>query len=168
MQGRRRQLTLFISNGSEVIEKIRATFNPVQFNLIAAHVTLCRENEIGQLEDVIANIRSIALDKPIKVEFGPIERIDEGKGVLLPAKMPSFEFFGLRRMVLNGLNDFPENLWPHVTLMHPRNAVCTDEILDQLKKYELPTELSFGSISLIEQFNGGRWTTLEQFALTSK
>ena len=42
---RRIQLTLFIEeNEAETIEQIRKEFNPEQYELIKAHVTLCRED----------------------------------------------------------------------------------------------------------------------------
>ncbi len=82
----RRQLTLFISNQNETIEKIRAEFNPEQYKLIAAHVTLCREDEIGPIEKVIENIKCITWRKPILIEFNPPERFENGKGALIPAK----------------------------------------------------------------------------------
>jgi len=168
VQASRQQLTLFISDQNETIEKVRATFNPAQFRLIAAHVTLCREDEIVQLANVVENIKSILLDRPIRIEFGLVERFDDGKGVLLPAKVPSNGFYELRRMVLKGLNEFPIKHLPHITLLHPRNAVCTDKVFDQIKEYALPTALSFDTISLIEQRNNGRWTIIEQFSWTKK
>ncbi len=168
MQAIRRQLTLFISNGNEAIEKIRETSNPVQFSLIAAHVTLCREDEIGPLKKVIENIKSILLDKPIRIRFGPVERFSEGNGVFIPATAPSNEFNELRRMVLEGIVEFSVNPRQHITLIHPRNALCTDKIFDQIKECELPAELHFDTISLIEQRNGERWTIIEQFPLTTR
>jgi len=70
----RRQLTLFIHYQNEIIEKIRSEFNPTQFNLIAAHVTLCREDELDPIERVIENIESIYISKPIKIEFDAVEK----------------------------------------------------------------------------------------------
>ena len=162
----RRQLTLFISDRNETIEKIRSEFNPVQYNLIPAHITLCREDEIGLIEIVIKNIKSIVRDNPIRIEFYPPERFENGKGVLIPAKMKSTEFHELRRIALKGLTEFPREHLPHITLMHPRNSTCTDTIFERIKRYELPTELSFDKISLIEQRNGGRWTIIGQFPIT--
>ena len=47
----RRQLTLFVKKeDAETIEQIRQAFNPRQFELIKSHVTLCREDEIQNLE----------------------------------------------------------------------------------------------------------------------
>jgi hypothetical protein len=52
----RRQLTLFVEQkDAEIIERVRQEFNPIQFNLIKSHVTLCREDEIQNLEQVISN-----------------------------------------------------------------------------------------------------------------
>ena len=51
----RRQLTLFVEQkDAETIEKVRQEFNPKQFELIKSHVTLCREDEIQNLEQVIS------------------------------------------------------------------------------------------------------------------
>ena len=44
----RRQLTLFVPHAEAApIEALRATLDPVQHALIAAHVTLCREDELA-------------------------------------------------------------------------------------------------------------------------
>ena len=163
MHKTRQQLTLFITDQNEAIEKIRAEFNPIQYRLIGAHVTLCREDEIETLDKVVRNIKSLNLDEPIRIEFGSPERFDNGKGVLIPARMKSNEFYELRKAVLNGINEFPNENLPHITLMHPRNSTCTDMIFSQIKNYKLPTELSLDTISLIEQTNEGRWTVVEQF-----
>ena len=48
------QLTLFVDPKEAVtIERVRQEFNPGQFKLIKAHVTLCREDEIQDLEKVV-------------------------------------------------------------------------------------------------------------------
>lgn len=165
MHQTRRQLTLFIPGQNEAIEKIRAEFNPEQYDLISAHVTLCREDEIEQIEKVIENIKSISLDKPVRIKFNPPERFENGKGVYIPAKRDNPDFYELRKAILNGLNEFPGKPLPHITLMHPRNSTCTDLIFERIKKYEFPTELIFDTISLIEQHNGGPWIIIEQFAI---
>ena len=47
----RRQLTLFVEPPENlIIEEIRRRYNPIQFELINCHVTLCREDEIGESE----------------------------------------------------------------------------------------------------------------------
>jgi 2'-5' RNA ligase len=165
MRQSRRQLTLFIPGRNETIEKIRAEFNPEQYSLIAAHVTLCREDEIEPVEKVIANIRSIAWDKLVRIEFSLPERFENGKGVFLPAKRDNPDFYALRKAILEGLNEYPETPLPHITLMHSRNSTCTDIIFERIRKYELPSELIFDKISLIEQHNGGKWRIIEQFPI---
>lgn len=166
MSTTRRQLTLFLRDQNEMIEKVRAAFNPIQHQLIAAHVTLCREDEIQPLAKVLRNLQTITLIEPIRIDFGPIERFEHGKGLLLPAKADNKAFDELRKMVLKDVIEIPRMPLPHVTLIHPRNATCTDEIFDQIKQYQFPTELYFNQISLIEQENDGKWLVLEQFAIT--
>ena len=94
-----------------------------------------------------------------------VKRFDNGKGVLIPAKVLNDEYYQLRKSVLKGVNDFPRNHQPHITLMHPRNSTCTDLIFDKINKYKFPSELYFDTISLIEQKNGGRWKLLNNFLL---
>jgi 2'-5' RNA ligase len=161
----RRQLTLFISGQTEIIEALREEFNPIQFRLIPAHVTLCREDELEALDTIIKNIKAINLDKPVKITFGDAERFADGKGVLIPAKGENKDFIELRKAVLKGLKEIPGKQQPHITLMHPGNSTCTDTIFNHIKKYKLPTELSFDTISLIEQINGGIWNVIQEFKI---
>jgi 2'-5' RNA ligase len=160
----RRQLTLFINEPNGNIEKVRAEFNPEQFNLISAHVTLCTQDEIEPIEKIIRQIKSITLDKPVRIEFDVVEKFAEGKGVLIPAKKKNPEFIELRKSVL-GLSELVKEQFPHVTLMHPRNSSCTDEIFEKIEKRDFPTELNFDTVSLIEQKNGGIWKVLEEFKI---
>lgn len=159
----RRQLTLFVEpNDAETIEQVRQEFNPRQFEIIKAHVTLCREDEIKELEKVISNL-FLLTQQAIVIEFAKVIRFDNGKGLLLPATTDDGEFEELRRQVLVGLNDNPRKQEPHITLMHPRNSTCTDNIFRQIEKINLPIKLKFKRISLIEQENGGQWKTLKNF-----
>lgn len=166
MKYSRRQLTLFLRDQNDTIEKIRAEFNPIQQQLIAAHVTLCREDEIEPLALVLQNIKAMLLNQAISIEFNPVERFENGKGVLLPAKSNNNDFHELRKKVLNGVNDKPRIHSPHLTLMHPRNSTCTDEIFSKIQHYELPTVLYFDQISLIEQKNNEKWIVIDQFPIT--
>lgn len=77
----RRQLTLFIEpKDSETIEHVRTKFNPLQSAIIKSHVTFCREDEIENIERVIANLSRL-LDAPLSIEFEKPVRFDEGMGV---------------------------------------------------------------------------------------
>lgn len=161
----RRQLTLFLEKGdSEVIEQIRRTFNPEQYALIKSHVTLCREDELDPVETVKRNLERLRF-APLTIDFGPAVRFADGKGVLLPALGANETFHKLRRAILQGLVEQPRKHEPHITLMHPRNSTCTDELFAEIKKYALPHKITFRKISLIEQEMGKPWKILEEFDL---
>lgn len=161
----RRQLTLFIENHVELIEEIRKEFNPVQQELIPAHVTLCREDEIVAIDKVLVNIKSVKLKKELTISFDKVQRFEKGKGVLLPGSSDNTQFHELRNYILKGIIGTPRQHHPHLTLMHPRNSTCTDEKFDRIIQYELPNKLSFRKISLIEQKDGGRWMILREFKI---
>jgi len=162
---KRTQLSLFIDAfNSASIEKIRATFNPVQYALIPAHVTLCREDELEQMEKVVQNLQRLNQDS-ITIDFGPIVRFSEGKGVLIPAIGPNASYQQLRANILQGIIENPRIPEPHITLMHPRNATCTDEIFAKIAAHNLPNKITFKKISLIEQEIGMKWCILDEFHL---
>ena len=160
----RRQLTLFVREADgAAIETIRNQYNPEQSRLINSHVTLCREDEITDLEKVMENLRGLRR-AALPISFGPVKRVEAGKGVLIPGHGHNPDFHQLRQEVLKGVQDTPVRLEPHITLMHPRNSTCTDAIFEEIAAVDLPARLAFHSISLIEQVNGGEWKTLQQFA----
>lgn len=161
----RRQLTLFVNKpDAEQIERIRNRYNPLQQELIDAHVTLCREDELVDIDLVLDNLKNLR-HKTITLFFEKPIRFDNDKGVLLPASGANEAFYQLRKQVLQGLADDPRQHEPHITLMHPRNATCTDEIFKAIEMVTLPKQLSFRAISLIEQTDGKPWVTLKVFTL---
>ncbi len=168
MSKKRQQLTLFPDEKDTlIIELIRNQFNPEQAALIKAHVTLCREDEIVPIEKVLKNLES--LNEPvITINFGEVVRFSEGKGVLLPAIGSTKSFHQLRKAVLTGIMEQPRLHEPHITILHPRNATCTDAIFNQLKANRFPGTLKFQTISLIEQEEGKEWTLLREFKLGDK
>ena len=131
-------------------------------------MTLCREDEIIFIDKVIENLTSFKLDNPLKITFDALDRFEDGKGVWLPASTENKQFHELRKKILKGVIGTPRLHRPHLTLMHPRNSICTDKIFGQIKEHELPTEFFFNKISLIEQKNGGPWATLDEFRITTK
>lgn len=168
MNNIRKQLTLFVDpKDAETIERVRQEFNPVQFELIKSHVTLCREDEIQDLEQVLSNLHSLALEE-IVIEFGKAKRFDNGKGLFLPATTNNAGFQELRRQVLSGANVHPGKQEAHITLMHPRNSTCTDVIFQQVERLNLPKQLTFKKKSLIEQEDGGTWKILKEFELRKR
>jgi len=160
----RKQLTLFLQDNYETIEKIRQKFNPKQYELIKAHVTLCREDEIENLEQVLNNLSSLNEQK-ITIRFEKPTRFDNGKGVFLKAHSDLKEFESLRRKILQGTTNQPREQMPHITLMHPRNSTCNNEIFDQINQEIFPSIITFNKISLIEKRNDSGWKVLKNFSL---
>lgn len=164
----RTQLTLFVDpTDADTIERVRQEFNPIQFGLIKSHVTLCREDEIQKLEQVISNLLSLAHEEVV-IEFGTATRFDNGKGLYLPAITENASYQALRKKVLFGVSDNPRKQEAHITLLHPRNSTCTDDIFEQVKKISFPTRLKFKRISLVQQEGGGPWRVLQEFKLGEK
>jgi 2'-5' RNA ligase len=165
MSKTRRQLTLFVEEkDAETIEKIRAKYNPEQYQLIKSHVTLCREDELEPFENILHNLTNLT-HSYISIEFGSVSRFSEGKGVLIPSNGDNETFQNVRKLVLQGLTDNPKKHEPHITLMHPGNSTCTDRIFEQLKKTVFPIKLEFRKISVIEQVDGKPWIVLKEFEL---
>ncbi len=161
----RLQLTLFINEvESAAIENIRKQFNPKQYALIKSHVTLCREDEIDNIERVISNLKQLNQNE-LSITFGKAERFEYWKGVLLSAKGDNIAYYTLRKQILHGLNSNPRKQNAHITLMHPSNSTCTDVVFSQIEKIYLPTEFKFKTISLIEQKDGRPWEILQTFNL---
>jgi hypothetical protein len=161
----RRQLTLFVDRKDALnIEGIRRRFNPTQQKLIDSHVTLCRENEIEDINALLDNLQELDTPK-IVINFGHVIRFENGQGVILPALGDNEQFHLLRSKVLNGLGVTVRRPEPHITLMHPRNSTCTDETFSVIQQINLPARLTFDTISLIEQVNGGQWQILKSYKL---
>ncbi|MBL0024212.1 MAG: 2'-5' RNA ligase family protein [Saprospiraceae bacterium] len=156
----RKQITLFIEPEiARTIERVRQKYNPVQYALIDSHVTLCREDEIVQFEQVLTNIRKQRF-KSIFIDFGPVVRFSEGKGVMIPESGENESFHALRQAVLAGIDACTRLLAPHITLMHPRNATCTDEIFADMESEIFPKRILFRKISVIEQYGTDPWQIL--------
>jgi 2'-5' RNA ligase len=165
LQQKRIQLTLFIDEEqSKIIEKIRMQFNPVQYGLIKAHVTLCREDELEKTDKVMLNLMRFDFNS-ITINFGKPIKFSDGKGILLPAIGNTENFQQLRAAVLQGVIKNPRQHQPHITLLHPRNATCTDTIFKQIAKEEFAGEINFKKISLIEQQLQNKWQVLKELEL---
>lgn len=160
----RKQLTLFLNEEeSKMIEEVRKNYNFEQYTLIKSHITLCREDELENLDTILKNLEkiknlylSLNFQKPVR--FG-----DDEKGVFLPAEHPNEGFIDLRKKILKNVIENPRLSEPHITLIHPRNGICTDEIFAEITKIAFPTKFSFQKIHLIEQKNGEKWEVLAVF-----
>ena len=68
----RRQLSLYVPRAEgALLEAVRRVLDPVQAGLIPAHVTLCREDELGQVSamEIEARLRMAAAE-PVTLGFG--------------------------------------------------------------------------------------------------
>lgn len=156
----RKQLTLFVpKKDGEIIELVRSKFNPTQRNLIDAHITLCREDELKDLERVLDKINEIR-DFEVKINFGIPEKFKEQNGVYLPAQNTK-TFDELRGKILSN----PRKQMPHITLMHPRNSECNEVIFKEIQKFSFPKEIIFDEICLIEQKDEEKWKILKTFKI---
>ncbi len=163
----RKQLTLFLEpEQSVVIEGLRKTYNPKQYDLIKSHITLCREDEIIDITQIKENLAHLKF-KPFKLALRGFKRFNEGKGVLIEVDDAKNHFKNLRIAVLHKVVDHPRDHKPHITLMHPRNSTCTALIYETIEKSNLPQEIRISKISLIEQEMGKKWFTLDETALTA-
>lgn len=165
MSRKRLQLTLFVDEDiSGMIEKIRKEFNPLQFGIIKSHVTLCREDELDPVKQVIQNLERLSYNS-FSIHFGPVIQFCDDKGVLMPATGKNEAFHQLRKLILEKTVQHPRNHEPHITLMHPRNSTCTESIFQQIEKIKLPDRIAFNRISLIEQQGESKWKILEEYTL---
>jgi 2'-5' RNA ligase len=163
LTNKRIQLTLFVNEkDSKVIEEVRSKFNPIQFRIIKSHVTLCREDELLGINKVITNIENLKFS-PLQLNFDKPIRFDDGKGVFLPCLDENSLFQNLRKSILKGIIKNPRIANPHITLIHPRNATCTDVIFEEINKFSFPSQLTFNKISLIEQELGKEWKIIKDF-----
>ncbi len=149
----RRQASLYLYGFPEIVA-LRREFNPVQAQLIPAHVTLCREDEVDDWEAIALRIVTL---RPVAVTLhfgGPVR---EGNLVLLPTVGSTESFDQLRCDLLSVQSTAPRKHAPHITLIHPRNGVCTDAIFEEIAARIEPFTATFREISLIEQCDGGVW-----------
>jgi len=165
---KRRQLTLFLDEIEGVpFESIRRRFNPRQYLLIKSHITLCREDEIEELSRIQYNLKNIEMYE-FEMQVGEIKRFSEGRGVLMSIKDEENEFLNLRKLILNNGGSIPREHEPHITIMHPRNSTCNDEIFEEVKKVKWPEKISIKRVSLIEQEIGKKWRVLKEYELKNK
>lgn len=160
---KRLQLTLFLHKNQSVdIEEIRKKYNPIQHELIDCHITICREDELLDLQKIRKNLQNLKFEH-FEFHFGQPQRFSDGKGVLLPVLGNVELFHLLRKNILKGVIENPRKHKPHLTLMHPRNSICKEAIFQEIRKISFLTHHVFHKISLIQQFNMGKWEVLEEF-----
>jgi hypothetical protein len=153
----RLQLTLLLPQAASLaIEEARLVLDPVQHSLIAAHVTLCREDEFDNAPELLARLRGLPLQE-LELVFGPAESFN-GHGLLLPCIGGAADYQSLRALVLGS----PEvrAASAHITLAHPRNPRAPGNCMDAAHRLPSPLRIRFDTLSLIEQTDRSAWRTL--------
>lgn len=151
---KRRQASLYLRDQA-LIESIRLRYNPVQAALIPAHVTLCREDEVVDWDALRKRLQSL---RPFEISFTFDVPVRQDNFVYLPIREGLDSYLQFRRAILS---EDARIQTPHVTLIHPRNGFCTDEIFADISAtIPLPFQYTFREVMLIEQEDGGSWQVL--------
>ena len=163
-QNSRRQYTLFVQEPTRSrLNALRLSLDPVQASLISAHVTLCREDEIEQLDpvDVFNRVQSWA-HGPLRLAFGG-PRLFDGNGVLLPCEQGLGQFHSLRQWLLQSQE--ARQHAAHLTLAHPRNLKAVGNTPAALAGCPHALKLQFPVVALIEQLGSTPWRSLQEASL---
>ena len=153
---KRRQASLYLSGQSQ-IETVRLRYNPLQAQLIPAHVTLCREDEVTDWITFEARLKKLS---PFQVTLTFGVPVREDNFVFLPVQEGRNNFHDFRSAILS---KEARTQTPHVTLIHPRNGTCTDQIFAEIvATVNAPFQYSFREVMLIEQENGGVWKSISK------
>lgn len=143
----------------------RRLLDPLQADLICAHVTLCREDELAELDPALLRARLAApAARCLTLQFGQPKTF-AGHGVLLPCVAGDEEFSALRRWVL----DSPDvrRAEPHLTLAHPRNPRSEHNTAANVAAAPRNLSVRFPGACLIRQQGAAAWGLLELYALSS-
>ena len=162
MPDSRKQLSMYVpQEAARAIEAVRKVVDPIQSSLIPAHLTLCREDELGDLASVRARLRSAPF-QPLTLRFGKPEAFS-GHGLLLQCIEGEDQFRALREYLL--ASSRIRNQKPHITLAHPRNPRSGERSSSSTSALPEVNEVTFPSIYLIEQEGNEPWQWLEAYEL---
>ena len=161
----RTQLSLYVPEDVRApIEAVRALLDPVQAELIPAHVTLCREDELLNLDPNSLKLKLNAAQAiSFTLTFGAPERFHE-HGVLLPCVAGEAEFQALRRWLLGEAHG--KHQVPHMTLAHPRNPKTSTNTMENASKLPGGLAVTFTTVSRIHQVGSTEWRLLETYKLS--
>ena len=159
----RKQLSMYVpGDAAKDLEAVRKVVDPIQHGLIPAHITLCREDELGDLSKLKERLGNFPF-KPLTLSFGRPE-IFSSHGLLLNCIDGEDEFRRLREYLLDSKNI--RNQKPHMTLAHPRNPQSTGNSLGNASSLPAIIKVTFPTISLIEQEGNEPWRLLERYELS--
>ncbi len=140
----RKQLSMFAAGDSVIgIEEAREIVDPIQFGLIAAHITLCRESELENLKRIKARLLNIDLPT-LKVRFGRPKRF-AGHGLMMECLEGEEDFRQIREYILESKHISRQI--PHIKLAQPRNPEAKGNSVANLNRLPKIIELEFPLIS---------------------
>lgn len=158
------QLSLYVPTSSaEILEATRRLLDPIQCSLIPAHVTLCREEDLQDLN--LANLVSIIASSgagPMSLKFGSPQVFQE-HGVLLPCIEGEEEFQELRCRLLGSRS--VRRQAPHITLAHPRNSCSPHNKPSNLGAVPSGLVITFSEVRYIMQEAAMPWQVIATYPL---
>ena len=155
----RRQLSLIVPGAQRsVVEPIRQRLDPIQYSLIPAHVTLCRDNELPELADLTKCLERLG-NFAFTMAFGAPEELQDGC-VLLRPTAGGEQYQALRQSILGERAAIHE---AHLTLLHPRNATGAVHNLNMIARELSDFTIRFSTISLIEQHACSPWLIRHEY-----
>ena len=158
------QLSLFVPPLiADRLEQVRELLDPVQAQLIPAHVTLCREDELQDID--FADLGAIVASSgagAIRLKFGGPE-VFQGHGVLLPCIEGEEEFHEVRCRLL-GYRSVRRHA-PHITLAHPRNPRSPQNSVANHLAVQAGLVITFAEVQHIRQEASMPWRVLARHAL---
>ena len=148
-QPTRRQLSLLLPEAQRsLVEPIRKRLDPIQHALIPAHVTLCRDDELPDLQR-LERLEPFL----ITMQFGEPEELPDGCVLLRPSS-GNEQFRVLRQLILG---PSARAYGPHLTLLHPRNARGALPDLVEIGRELTGLVVTFSTVTLIEQRGCDPW-----------
>lgn len=153
----RNQASLILPD-RDAIEAVRWQYNPVQANLIPAHVTLCREDEVQDWERLTERAMSLM---PMDLVLGFGRPMRQDGLVAMPVVSGVETFDAIRERLLSEGGVRPRRHTPHLTLIHPRNGTCSDAEFEALSNRLTPFVARFDRIHWIQQRDGGVWSNIQ-------
>ena len=152
-QPTRRQISLILPEAQRsLVEPIRQKFDPIQHALIPAHVTLCRDDELPDLQQLMQRLERL---EPflITMEFGQPQELPDGCVLLRPTT--GIEQFQALRLLILGTT--ARAYWAHLTLLHPRNASGIPLNLAEVGRELAGLVVTFNTVTLVEQYGCEPW-----------
>jgi len=135
-----------------LVEPIRQKLDPIQHALIPAHVTLCRDDELPDLQQLMQRLERL---EPflITMKFGQPQELPDGCVLLRPTAGIE-QFQELRQLILGTT---ARAYGAHLTLLHPRNASGIPLNLAGVGRELAGLVVTFNTVTLVEQHGGEPW-----------